>query len=145
MLASSGSLDRRPRRGPLRPRRRRQPPTDVVRDDQERELHDMLRLHDCPMHDPQRQPNADDHTLQQLFRAHSSFVQQAGGGAVAAPTNRGDWHRSPACAGAYLLMFARPATDEEVNCCRVPRSRGQAAWQQYAQVLLGSNEFLFVD
>ena len=47
---------------------------------------------------------------------------------------------------AYLLLFARPATDEEIKLAvefLTPTS--EAAWQQYAQVLLGSNEFLFVD
>jgi hypothetical protein len=52
---------------------------------------------------------------------------------------------------AFPLLYARPATDREVsmaleflgNADEPKPSLGR--WEQYAQVLLGANEFLFVD
>ena len=49
---------------------------------------------------------------------------------------------------AYRLLYGRPAAAEEVNLALAFLSEAQgsdALWEQYAQVLLGSNEFLFVD
>jgi hypothetical protein len=52
----------------------------------------------------------------------------------------------------YRLAFGRPATEEEIavareflaDAGRVPAG-GPSPWEQYAQALLLSNEFLFVD
>ena len=47
---------------------------------------------------------------------------------------------------AYGLLYGRPATDRQVRLALeflTPES--DARWQQYCQVLLGSNEFLFID
>lgn len=50
---------------------------------------------------------------------------------------------------AYELLFARPAGDEEVKLAMSfltqPNSDRERLWQQYAQVLLASNEMLFID
>ena len=51
---------------------------------------------------------------------------------------------------AYRLLFNRAATEEETELGREfldPESKGptEKAWTLYAQVLLGSNEFQFVD
>ena len=51
---------------------------------------------------------------------------------------------------AYWLLYGRPPTDVELRLGRefVDDSRADnklAAWQQYAHVLLASNELLFVD
>jgi len=61
---------------------------------------------------------------------------------------------------AYWLLFSRPASDEEVTLGlaflqapapaaaadgAAPAASGLSRWEQYAQVLLGSNEFTFVD
>ena len=52
----------------------------------------------------------------------------------------------------YRLLFARPATQREIEVGRrfVQATASSAGselgpWQQYAQLLLLSNEFLFVD
>ena len=50
---------------------------------------------------------------------------------------------------AYELLFARPASDEEVKLAMSfltqPNTDRKQLWQQYAQVLLASNEMLFID
>jgi hypothetical protein len=113
-----------------------------------RELNDMLRLNDFPdptTHNPSRLPTTTP--LQQLFTLNSPFVQQQ----AAALVNRlhadalsNDKER---IRRAYLLLFGRPATEAELRLGLefiTSRSPGRI-WEQYAQVLLSSNEFLFVD
>jgi hypothetical protein len=55
---------------------------------------------------------------------------------------------------AYLLLYSRPATDEEValglEFVKGLSTQGEnrntpSAWSQYSQALLAANEFLFVD
>jgi hypothetical protein len=53
---------------------------------------------------------------------------------------------------AYVLLYGRPATEEEVgigrgllNAARREGKRAEAAWAEYCQVLLCANEFLYVD
>ncbi len=49
---------------------------------------------------------------------------------------------------AYLLLYGRPALDEEVKIGLAFLKRGGAAeraWQEYCQVLLCANEFIYVD
>jgi hypothetical protein len=114
-----------------------------------RELADVLRLHDFPdptAHSPARV--ATTTPLQQLFTLNSPFLRwqavtlarrlkaEAPGGGEARVRR------------AYCLLFGRPATAEEVRLALAFLGEGQgsdALWEQYAQVLLGSNEFLFVD
>jgi len=51
-------------------------------------------------------------------------------------------------ARAYLLLYGRPPTVEEVAIGRELLGRdapGERAWQAYAQVLICANEFLYVD
>jgi hypothetical protein len=146
MLAATGSLDRRIGGAPLdlgaADNRRRTLYGTIKR----RELHDMLRLHDFPdptTHSAARTPTITP--LQQLFVLNSSFVQEQ----AAALSRRLHVEASDTEARvrrAYLLLFARPATAAEVKLAvefLTPAS--EPAWQQYAQVLLGSNEFLFID
>jgi hypothetical protein len=56
---------------------------------------------------------------------------------------------------AYLLAFGRPATDDEVQIglrflggADAPEDAGKnqlTRWERYAQALLASNEFLYLD
>ncbi|MBI1916080.1 MAG: PSD1 domain-containing protein [Planctomycetes bacterium] len=146
MLAATGSLDRHLGGAPLdlgaADNHRRTLYGTIKR----RELHDMLRLHDFPdptTHSAGRTPTTTP--LQQLFVLNSPFVQQQ----AATLSRRLHVEASDTEARvrrAYRLLFARPATDAEVKLAvefLTPAS--EAAWQQYAQVLLGSNEFLFID
>jgi hypothetical protein len=111
-----------------------------------RELPDLLRLYDFPdptTHSAARLPTTTP--LQQLFILNSDFMrrQSAALASRLAATPGDDASRIRA---AYRLLYARPATEKEVRLGSAYLSEGGAeAWRQYAQVLLGSNEFLYVD
>ena len=111
-----------------------------------REMPAMLRLHDFPdptAHSPRRV--ATTTSLQALFVLNSPLLSTQSA-ALAARLQRdepGDLTRQ--IQRAYLLLFGREATAEEIALGREFLSAGGTAWPHYAQVLLGSNEFLFVD
>ncbi|QDU93680.1 PSD1 and planctomycete cytochrome C domain-containing protein [Lignipirellula cremea] len=114
-----------------------------------RDLNVMLRLFDFPeptKHSPQR--NETNTPLQQLFVLNSPFMLER-----AAALNR----RLAADAGddpsarierAYRLLYARaprPAERAAAEAFLNAAPNREAAWLDYAQALLASNEFLFVD
>ena len=118
-----------------------------------RELSDLLRLHDFPdpvSHSGSRMPTTTP--LQQLFVLNSSFMQ-----ARAAALARFVQAERPNDLGAQVAMaherlFSRAALAEEiatgVEFLKVSQGEGlllDAAWRQYAQALLASNELQFVD
>jgi hypothetical protein len=115
-----------------------------------RDLHDMLRLHDFPdpiTHAANRIVTTTP--LQQLFTLNSPLLRQQ---AVALAKRM---HAEvPADAEArvrraYLLLYGRPATDQQVRLALTFLGGDTASqdepWVQYAHVLLASNEFLFID
>jgi hypothetical protein len=152
MLAVAGTLDRRQSGPPAElsdpPNRRRTVYGTVKR----RELNDMLRLHDFPdptAHSPGRLPTTTP--LQLLFTLNGPLVQQQAAALarrLKAEVPQGGVAR---VRRAYLLLFGRPATDGEVRLAlefltpEPPGGPADALWEQYAQALLGSNEFLFID
>jgi hypothetical protein len=114
------------------------------------ELNPLLRLFDFP------DPNitADERTvttvpLQQLFVLNSEFLVNNAKALVkrlesAAPDDAGRIRHS------FVLLYGRPATPQEVELgvayLSAPASGGNLArWQQYAQVLLSTNEFMYID
>lgn len=116
-------------------------------------LDDMLRLHDFPdalSHSPTRAPTTT--ALQQLFVLNSPFVQQQ----AAALANRLAAEHPGSVAEqvrrAYMLLFGREPTAGQLKLAvEFLTGNGSSAaptaeaWREYAQVLLGSNEFMFVD
>ena len=151
VLAVSGSLDNRLGGPPSEladANNRRRTLYGTVR---RRDLNDLLRLHDFPdpiAHSPGRTPTTTP--LQQLFVLNSPFVQQQS--LALAGRLQGEGSAEKRVRRAYLLLFGRPATDTEVKLAldfltggKAGAAVPEAVWQQYAQVLLGSNEFLFVD
>ncbi len=112
-----------------------------------RELSDILRLNDFPdplTHSPSRAPTTTP--LQQLFVLNSPFMQQQSEALVL------NWQRAAPESDkskiqfAYRSLFGRSPRDSEMQLgLRFVEAATNEAWQQYAQVLLGSNEFLFVD
>ena len=151
MLAVSGNLD--PKLGG--------PSADLASPDNRRRtfyakvsrhsLDNLLRLFDFP------DPNitADKRTvtavpLQQLFVLNSEFMERQAR-ALAARLKGGPGDDAEKVRRAFPLLYARPATDREVAMAveflagseepKAPLGR----WEQYAQVMLGANEFLFVD
>jgi mono/diheme cytochrome c family protein len=114
-------------------------------------LDGLLRLFDFP--DPNITADKRAVTavpLQQLFVLNSEFMErQAKALAARMMTTPGD--DAQKVRQAFPLLYARPATDAEVTLAvdflkTVDEPKGSLSrWEQYAQVLLGSNEFLFVD
>ena len=118
-----------------------------------RELSDLLRLHDVPdatTHSPARVPTTTP--LQQLFTLNSAFMQQQSAALAKRLKAEVPEGTEARVRRAYLLLYGRAATDGQVKLALEFLTAGKAgapvsdaAWVEYAQVLLGSNEFLFVD
>ncbi len=114
-----------------------------------RELHDLLRLHDFPdptAHSPGRVPTTTP--LQQLFVLNSPFMQQQAAALARRLKAEAPDGTEARARRAYLLLYGRPATEGQVKLAVEFLGGGpesDALWQQYAQVLLGSNEVLFID
>ncbi|OAI41523.1 hypothetical protein AYO40_00380 [Planctomycetaceae bacterium SCGC AG-212-D15] len=118
-----------------------------------RELSDMLRLYDAPdatVHSPARVPTTTP--LQQLFVLNSPFMKQQSAELLQRLKADATGDHETRIRRAYLLLYSRPATDVQVKQALAFLTAGSAgvtiadaAWEQYLQVLLGSNEFLFVD
>ena len=113
-----------------------------------RELNEMLRLNDFPdptTHNPTRLPTTTP--LQQLFTLNSPFLQQQAAALAKRLHAEVPGKDDERIRRAYPLLFGRPAAEREVRLGLEFLAAGPAgrAWEQYAQVLLASNEFLFVD
>jgi mono/diheme cytochrome c family protein len=116
------------------------------------ELNPLLRLFDFP--DPNLTTGGRAVTtvpLQQLFVLNSE-VMAANAKALAArlATMAGD--DVERIRDAFVLLYGRPATEQELHLglsfLTAPSSTGNQSlsrWEQYAQVLLSTNEFLYVD
>jgi hypothetical protein len=150
MLAVTGDLSLQQGGPPLDlgdPKNRRRTLYGTVK---RRELNDLLRLYDVPdatTHSPGRVPTTTP--LQQLFVLNSPYLQQRAAALVRrlkADVPAGVVARVQR---AYQLLYGRPATDVQVGLAvEFLTSEGKendGLWQQYAQALLGSNEFLFID
>src|SRR5437764_7842473 len=112
MLRVTSALDHRPGGAPQEladPNNHRRTIYGIVK---RRELNDLLRLHDFPdptTHSAGRIPTTT--ALQQLFVLNSPFMQQQG--LLLARRLQGE----PAAGirRAYLLLFARQATEREIK------------------------------
>ncbi len=148
MLAVNGSLDRKTG-GPAielgDAKNHRRTIYGVVK---RRELHDLLRLFDFPdptTHSATRVPTTT--ALQQLYTLNSPLMrQQAQALAKRLKTDvpTGDDER---IRRAYALLFGRAPTEPQLRLAQefVGSPATDETWLQYAHVLLGSNEFVFVD
>ena len=118
------------------------------------ELNPLLRLFDFP------DPNITSETrtvttvpLQQLFVLNSEFMVRNAKALAGAVDDEGRHDDADRIREAFLLLYGRPATERELQlglafltCRRASGSGGRLSrWEQYAQVLLGANEFLYVD
>ena len=90
--------------------------------------------------------------LQQLFVLNSEFLV-SNAKALAARLASAANDDAVRIRQAFSLLYARPATEREVQLglsfFKSARSNQDGAtlsrWEQYAQVLLSANEFLYVD
>jgi mono/diheme cytochrome c family protein len=116
------------------------------------DLNGLLRLFDFP--DPNLTAEKRPVTivpLQQLFVLNSEFMTEQARGLVKQLAGEKD---DPAkVRKAFLRLYGRPATEEDVKWAlefltapegNEPKPR-ISRWEQYAQVLLATNEFAFVD
>ena len=118
-----------------------------------RELDTMLRMHDFPdptAHSPTRHPTITP--LQQLFVLNSPFMAQQAEALAMRLKHDTKGGTNAMMRRAYELLFGRVPTESEVQAALEFLINGDSEkqatderWQQYTQVLLGSNEFLFVD
>ncbi len=112
-----------------------------------RELNDLLRLFDFPdplTHTPSRTPTTTP--LQQLFTLNSTLIMEQSQALVERLAREVGTDDEMRIQRAYHLVFARTPSDQELQTgLQFVRDNPADAWVQYVQVLLGSNEFLFVE
>jgi cytochrome c553 len=115
------------------------------------ELNPLLRLFDFP--DPNITSGERTVTtvpLQQLFVLNSEFMVR-NAKALAARLNAAAGDDTDRIRHAFLLLYGRPVTERELRLGLAFLAGGSASgqaltrWEQYAQVLLSTNEFLYVD
>jgi mono/diheme cytochrome c family protein len=116
-------------------------------------LDPLLRQFDFP--DPNLtsdRRNVSTVPLQGLFVLNSDFMNRRAEALAAGLTKDGKEADDARIRRAFLRLYGRPAADDEVAMgveflkgSGTPEKGAPSAWVQYAQVLLGSNEFLFVD
>jgi cytochrome c553 len=116
------------------------------------DLDGLLRLFDFP--DPNITSDKRTVTtvpLQQLFVLNSPFMERQAKALAARLTADPAEPDSARIQRAFPLLFGRPATDRDIslgieflNSTPAPGNT-PTKWEQYAQVLLGTNEFAFVD
>ncbi len=117
------------------------------------ELNSLLRLFDFP--DPNL--TSDERTvttvpLQQLFVLNSEFMVNNAKALVARLTKDAS-DDAERIRNAFVLLYGRPATERELQlglsflAASSPSEQSPrlSRWEQYAQVLLSTNEFLYVD
>ncbi|HEX3147487.1 MAG TPA: DUF1553 domain-containing protein [Gemmataceae bacterium] len=112
-----------------------------------RELTDILRLYDFPdpvTHSPNRTPTITP--LQQLFTLNSPLMVEQSTALVNRLQKEAGADPDKRIERAYRLLFGRSPTakERELGLAFVKPNNADV-WQEYAQVLLGSNEFQFVD
>ncbi len=114
------------------------------------ELDPMLRIHDFPdpsSHSPARAETSTP--LQMLFALNSPFLQQQSDALATRLEKEAGTNTSDRVTRAYALLYQRAPTKNEASAAsRFLAGRettARAAWAEYAQALLGSNELLFVD
>lgn len=118
-----------------------------------RELSDLLRLHDFP--DPVVSSSARVPTtspLQQLFVLNSPYIRKRSEALVARLQAEVGSDSSARIRLAYQTLLQREPTADElalamefVSGANTDAATVEALWREYAQVLLASNELLFVD
>jgi hypothetical protein len=153
MLMATGELDRRVGGAPQELSESANVRRTVYGLVRRRELSDLLRLHDFPdpvSHSGSRMPTTTP--LQQLFVLNSSFLQARAAALAGRVLREHPQHTAAQIRAVHRWLFAREATDEEIQFGAEFLATSQAdgviadqAWRHYAQALLAANEFQFVD
>jgi hypothetical protein len=117
-----------------------------------RRLDGMLSLFDFPDPNLSSERRASTNVpLQGLFFLNSPLIAQEAAALAKRLTADGEQDESR-IRKAYLLLYGRPATGEEISVgieflgkAAAGPGGGSAPWQQYAQALLSASEFYFLD
>jgi mono/diheme cytochrome c family protein/cytochrome c553 len=112
-------------------------------------LNDLLLQFDYPdanVHAERRSVTTTP--MQKLFVLNSAFMQQRAN-VLAARLEEAGATDEERIAGAYRLLFSREAESDEVTLAlaflQKPTASKMSRWTRYAQLLLASNEMLYVD
>jgi len=153
MLAATGTLDETIGGPPIELTKldnRRRTIYGLVR---RREISELLRLYDFPdpvAHSAQREPTTTP--LQQLFVLNSPFFAQQTRTLVERMQHETSAASAERIGWLYRTLFQRAVSAEERKVGEQfvvetisQGSKPDEVWRQYLQVLLASNEFLFVD
>jgi hypothetical protein len=110
-------------------------------------LDGMLSLFDFPNPNiTSEKRNATESPAQELFFLNSRFIGQRAEAFTRRVCDGPKRDEASRIAGAYRLLFGRAPSREELRLGLAFLQGGQVdAWRRYAQALLNSNEFLFVN
>jgi hypothetical protein len=113
-------------------------------------LNDLLMQFDYPDANVHAEKRAVTTTpIQKLFLLNSPFMLEQARALAAKVTAGPVLPEEERVRRAYLLLYGRRPTGEElrlgVGYLRKPEAEGMPRWERYAQVLLASNELLYVD
>jgi len=140
LLAASGELDLTPAGKALKLDDEKNTKRTVYGFISRRKVDGTLALFDFP--NPQATSESRMSTLvppQRLYLMNSPFVEQRAGALAQKLTGTNE----EKVRGAYRRLYAREPDAVELKLGL--EFTGQGSWTQYARVLLGSNEFLFVN
>lgn len=147
LLLASGNLDLRiggPPRELAEVGNNRRTIYGIVR---RRELTDILRLYDYPdpvTHSPKRIPTSTP--LQQLFVLNSPFMSAQAKSLADRVQHAAPGQTSVQITHLYQWLYGRVPSEKEIRIgLDFIGDGGIEVWQLYAQALLGSNEFMYVD
>ncbi|MEZ5354486.1 MAG: PSD1 and planctomycete cytochrome C domain-containing protein [Bryobacteraceae bacterium] len=145
LLQVSGQLDRTVGGAPVKltnsSNRRRSVYGFVSR----RKLDGTLSLFDFPNPNSMSEQRIETATpLQQLYFLNSGFVEDRAI-ALACRVEGSAFDTAGRIRAAYRMVYGRAPSKEEIALGEEYVSRGDDPWVRYAQVLLSSNELLFVD
>ncbi|PHS08836.1 MAG: hypothetical protein COA78_12470 [Blastopirellula sp.] len=114
------------------------------------ELNKMLAMFDFP--DPNSHSSGRNQSttpLQKMFVLNSPFMVSHADALAARIISHSGPKTSSGVTYAYQLLYGRKPSVQEldlgINYLRAPGEDEEKRWQQYAQILLASNELLFVD
>ena len=113
-------------------------------------LNDMHALFDYPDANVHAEKRAVTTTAtQKLFLLNSPFMLKQAGALAARLTSDPDESQESRVQKAYKLLYSRNPSREETDLAlkflKGPESGNMSRWEQYAQILLASNEMLYVD
>jgi hypothetical protein len=145
LLAVTGELDRKSGGAPAKIADTGNVRRSVYGFVSRRKLDSTLALFDFPNPNSLSEQRVETATpLQQLFFLNSGFVE-ARAIALACRIESSSFDTAGRIQNAYRMVFARAPSKNELELGRQFVAQAGESWVRYAQVLLSSNELLFVN